>query len=76
MAKHGRVWLGCPADEPVTSAALEQLVRLDRHVRQLGGSLSLFSLNAPATAAVAAARLTDVLDVHGIPLPPHADNTH
>ncbi len=32
MAKHGHIWLGCPADEPVTPAAIEALSGLCQRV--------------------------------------------
>ena len=53
----------------LSSAVLGRLLVLDRKLRDAGGSVALFSLRPPVREVLEAARLTDLLDVRGIPLP-------
>jgi len=53
----------------LSSAVLNQLLVLDRTLRDAGGHLSLFSFNPCVREMLRATRLTDLLDVRAIPLP-------
>jgi anti-anti-sigma factor len=53
----------------VSSAALAQLVVLDRALRDFGRHLSLFSLDPSVRELFQATQLTNLLDIHAIPLP-------
>ncbi len=63
------LYLDCGLVEFLSSAVLGRLMLLDRKLRDAGGRLTLFSLNPQLKELLQFSRLSDFLDIRGIPLP-------